>query len=446
MEFRGYVGPRRTWLLRSIIGLLALFVIIGLVSTGAYVYLGLRGRSQGDRLIAELRAEEIQPQVGLETLAGLSDPEVVNMAMAEGEWETAYSAVLFSTQLSDRENIGNLLLLGQGYADSGDNSQAELCYQQASLISTLSPTLSDYARANSFLEIAGRFAELGGKEQAIQNNDQAFALAAHSPFVKDPLRADILGELAKEYQDLGLSEKAQECSQLQAELRYATVDSENPAENNPEQPVANFLTRISAPTAAMVASYEDRRKEAIRGLIDYLSGSSGVDSIPQDLATEVAQALVNEDGARKASYEDELAAASSLVLRIGISEARIDWLLIKYRVALGGYGVELVPAWSSDVDTIAAELSLAREELHAIYGEQIDTFGDQTAKDRAWFDVLRLEILEGRLGLYPNYPEQELIAQLAEVTERLIEAGDTSLHPEVVYEDGTPLFSLSWAG
>ena len=65
--------------------------------------------------------------------------------------------------------------------------------------------------------------------------------------------------------------------------------------------------------------------------------------------------------------------------------------------------------------------------------------------DRAWFDVVRFEILAGELGLYPDYPEEELIAQLTEVTESLAEAGDPSLHPEVRYEDGTPRFGLAWA-
>jgi hypothetical protein len=161
--------------------------------------------------------------------------------------------------------------------------------------------------------------------------------------------------------------------------------------------------------------------------------------------TKVTQALVNEDNARRTALEDQMGAATSMVLRIGIAEARVDWLLIKYRVALGAFGLDLVPAWSEDVAGIAAELGTARGELHAIYGEQIDTFADEMAKDRAWFDVVRLEILQGQLGLYPEYPEEELISQLSEVSARLAEAGDQSVRPEVSYEDTTPVFKLAWA-
>lgn len=446
MQIGGHGDPRRTRLRRGIIGLLAVLVIIGVVSSGAYLYLRLTGSSQGVLAVDQLGTEEVEPRLALGTLAGASDLEVVNRALAEGELETGYAGTLFNTQFSDRESIGNLLLIGARRAVAGDTARARSCYEQASLMSTLSPTLSDFDRASSFVGIGGRFAELGDRETAVSNLDQAFALAVHSPIMRDPLRADLLDQVAEEFESLDLREKAEGSRALGAEIRYGTAEDESPGQGDSEQSVANFLTGIAAPSAAMVTSYEERRAEAVRELMDFLQGSSGRDAVPQDLATGVTQALVNEDEARSTSYEDELASASSLVLRIGTAQARVDWLLLKYRVALGAYGLELVPAWSDDVATVAAELNAARRELHTIYGEEIATFGDQTAEDRAWFDVLRWEILQGRLGLYPGYPEQELVSQLMEVTGRLTEAGVTSLFPEVVYEDGTPRFSLAWAG
>jgi len=437
--------PRSTCLWRGVIGLLVLLVVIGLASGGFYLYLRTLGNSGRDPTVGDLRGDKVDPSIGLSTLAGAPDMDVVNKALEEDQVETAYATTLFSTQLSDREMIGSLLLVGEAYADAGDKARAQSCYRQATLISTLSPSLSDSARALSLVEIGGSLAESGDQGEAAFNYDQAFALAAYSPFLRDPLRADLLGELAEEYASLGLNAKAEECRVLEAEIRYSGGEGQSPAAGEPEQPVANFLTGIPSPGPAMVASYTERRVDAISELMEFLQGSSGREAVPQDLATEVTQALVNEDQARAASYEDELAGASSLVLRIGIAESRVDWIRVKYRIALGGYGLDLVPAWSSDVVGVSEELKAAHQELHAIYGEQIDTFGDSTAKDRAWFDVLRLEIMQGRLGLYPDSPEQELISELTEVTGRLNEAGDTSLHPEVVYEDGAPRFRLAWA-
>jgi len=444
MVLGGRAGSRRTCLLRGILGLLALLVLIGVASGAAYLYLRVTASHGGSYAVDYMRPNEIDPPAALATLAGVSDLEVLNQSLSQGDLETAYATVLFSTQLTDREQVGNLLLLGQAYAAEGDSSRAQLCYRQVSLISVLSPTLSDLGRVSSFLEVGEGFAESGNREEALLNYDQAFVLALHSPFMKDPHRAETLGLLATGYSEMGRSDMSQECSSLQTEILYSTDVTGTTSTETPEQPIANFLTQIPSPPAAMVASYEERRKEAVRELRDALQASSDVSAVSQELVTDVTQALVNEDNARRTAYEDELAAASSMVLRIGIAEARVDWLLVKYRVSLGGYGRDLVPAWSDDVAGIAAELNAARAELHAIYGEQIDTFSDEMAKDRAWFDVLRLEMEQGRLGLYPDYPEEELISQLAEVSTSLAEAGDPSLHPEAIYEDSVPVFSLAW--
>jgi hypothetical protein len=440
----GHSGMGRIWLSRIILMLLVLMIVMGAVTGGAYLYLRRKGPSATSEPVAQLRLDRIEPALALATLAGAGDLDVVNEAIREGELETAYATTLFSTQLTHREVVGNLLLLGQRYAGGGDKTRARMLYQQASLFSTMSPTLSDAGRAYAFVQIGGGLSNWGDRAGALSNYEQAFALALHSPFIRDPHRADLLGQLALEYDSLGERERAAESRTLQAEILYTTEGQETGTEGEGEQPIANFLVQIPAPAAAMVASYEEKRVEAVVNLIDALRSSSSRREIPQELGTEIAQAFANEDKARSTAYEDELAAASSMVLRIGIAQARVDWLLIKYRVASGAYGLTLVPAWSEDVTGIAAELNKARTELHDIYGDQIATFGDQTAKDRAWFDLLRLEILQGRLGLYPDYPLEELISSLGEVTRSLIETGDPSLHPEVFYEGSIPRFSLVW--
>jgi len=438
-------SSRQTCVMRGMLGLLILLVIVGVASGGAYVYLRLSGSSNSSSPVEQLVSAKVEPSLALATLADVGDVEVVNSALEQGELETAYVTILFSTQLTDKERVGNLLLLGQEYEAAGDRPRAQACYQHASLISTMGPTLSDFGRASNFIQIGESFADWGNREKALFNYDQGFALALHSPFIKDPHKADILGRLAEEYDSIGEREKAAESRVLQAEVLYTTEESETAPEVIPDQPIANFLTQIPAPDAAMVASYEDRRVEIVRELLDFLQDSPNGEAVPEELALEATQAFVNEDKARSTAYEDELDSASSMVLRIGVAEARVDWLLIKYRMALGAYGLQLVPAWSDDVEEIAAELAEAHGELHGIYGEQIATFGDETAKDRAWYDVLRLEMMRGSLGLYPNYPEAELISELTEVTGRLVEAGDRSVHAGVRYEGSTPLFSLAWA-
>jgi tetratricopeptide (TPR) repeat protein len=445
MFLKGSSGSRRTYVSWVILGFLVLLIVVGLVSGGGYLYLRFSSPSRWSDPVQQLRKDRIDPSLALLALAGVDDLEVVNRALVAEELETAYPTILFSTELADGERVGSLLLLAQTYSTAGDNSRAQLCYQQANLITTLSPTLSDFAKANAFLEIGRGLAGLGSKGEALSNYDQAHVVASHSPYMRDPHRADVLGKLAEGYQALGENAKGSECSAQQVDIRYVFGEAGEASESPPEQPISPLMMEIPEPTEAMIASYEQRRVETVQQLIDSSEGASEGEAIPEDLMTDVAQALLNEDEARQGIYEQQLAGASSMVLKIGIAQARVHWLIIKYRVALGGYGLEPVPGWTEDLADIEAELNAAYGELHNTYEEQIGTFSDDTAVDRAWFHLLRFEIEQGRFGLYPDYPQEELLSQLTGVTERLIASGDLSLYVDVVYEGDTPLFTLATA-
>jgi len=442
MVRRGSPASGRSLISWVMLGFLVLLIVVGLVSGGAYLYLRFRSSASWSDPIQQLRKEEVDPSLALLTLAGANDLEVVNRALTLKELETASATILFSTELANGERVGSFLLLAQAYATAGDSNRAQLCYQHANLMATLSPTLSDFAKANAYLEIGKGLAELGNRGEALSNYDQAYLVAAHSPYVRVPHRAGVLGKLATAYQALGESGKASECLALQAEIQYVSDESEEASERPPEPPIAPFMMEIAEPTEAMVTSYEQRRVETVQQLIDFLQGASEGEAIPEDLMTDVTQALLNEDGVRQGVYEEQLAGASSMVLKIGMAEARVHWLVIKHRVALGGYGLQLVPAWTDDLADIQAELNAAYRELHNTYDEQIRTVSDDSGVDRVWFHLLRLQIERGRLGLYPDYPEEELLSQLMEVTERLIASGDLSLYVDVDYEGGTPLFTL----
>jgi len=436
-------APRRTYISRIILGFLVLLILVGVVSGGAYLYLRYSSPSRWSDPVQQLQKDKIAPSLALLTLTGVNDLEVVNRALMEEKLETAYATILFGTELANGERVGSLLLLGQAYTAAGGNGRAQLCYQQANLITTLSPTLSDFAKASAYLEIGEGLAQLGNRGEALFNYDQAHIVTLHSLYMRDPHRADVLGKLATAYEVLGEGTRASECSAQQAEIRYVFDEPEEASESPPEQPMSPFTMDIPEPTAAMVASYEQRRVEVLQELIGFLEGASQGEAIPEDLMTDVTQALLNEDEARQGVYEQQLAGASSMVLKIGVAEAWVDWLVVKYRTALGGYGLQLVPAWTDHSADIEAELNAAYLELRNTYDEQISTFSDNTAIDRAWFHVFRFEIEQGRLGLYPDYPEEELLSQLTEASERLIASGDSSLYVEVVYEGDTPLFSFA---
>jgi hypothetical protein len=133
-----------------------------------------------------------------------------------------------------------------------------------------------------------------------------------------------------------------------------------------------------------------------------------------------------------------------LLEKVAIAWHKIRWLTIKYQVALGGYGLSMVPEWEAQSAEIQSELSKAYEDLYALHGEQVIALPEADTIDRAWVEVFRQEIEVGQLGLYPNYPEEQLTAKLKEATEKLIASGqDRSLRVDILYQDNVTVFILT---
>jgi hypothetical protein len=133
-----------------------------------------------------------------------------------------------------------------------------------------------------------------------------------------------------------------------------------------------------------------------------------------------------------------------LLEKVAVAWHKVRWLTIKYQVASGGYGFSLVPEWEAEAAEIQSDLSKAYEDLYALHGEQVIALPEADTIDQAWVEVLRKEIEVGRLGLYPNYPEEQLAAKLKEATEKLIAGGqDKSLPVDILYQDNVRVFILT---
>ena len=139
------------------------------------------------------------------------------------------------------------------------------------------------------------------------------------------------------------------------------------------------------------------------------------------------EALIEEDRQKLPFYEGELATATRLSRKIDITEAQIEWLTTKYKVARQAYGISLVPEWETQAEQIRADLTKTYERLFALYADLIVALPEISQIDKATEERLRREILAGELGRYPNYPEEQRQKQLLDVTNQL-EATQPELH------------------
>jgi hypothetical protein len=249
-------------------------------------------------------------------------------------------------------------------------------------------------------------------------------------------RRDLLALLKEAYGALGEDGRAE-----LAEARIVELDQQDqpqppaiPAER-PDLPMGE--EPLSSPE---VGALEEARRQAAFALLESLAEGEQVGGL--------AQALQAEDAAKAQFYQQALEDTSQPGRRIDAHWQMIRWLMIKYQVAAGGFGLTLVPEWESDLAGIQSALSKAYEDLFFDYEDLV------TALPEAWligpgsYQVRRQVILDGRLGRYVNYPARQMVDKLQDAARGLIASGSGDrLYVDVTAEEEEALrFFLSPAG
>jgi hypothetical protein len=437
------MGSIRKWLFFILVSGFLIFVLAGIVAFGAYFFTSRREISlpAWSDPIAHIETEEVMPALALLPLAEVPSSKAFSQALEASKLESAYTILVFGLDLSERERVGSFLLLARRYAEVENATKAKLCYRRASDIATLSPVLSDFTRADAYLQAGRGLANLREQGEAKLNYDQAYTIALYSPHLKKAHQKSILDKLVSAYKAIGESQSAEQALNQSAALDMEASDSTEP--EPPDQDREFLLGHPKEPTLIPqeITEAEAVRREAAHNLSNYLL--STLKQPPDHLKVKLAQALRAEDEARLSFYHTEPAAQSTLLEKVAIAWHKVRWLTIKYQVALGDYGLSLMPEWEAQVAEIQSELSKAYEDLYALYSEQVIALPEADTIDRAWVEVLRREIEVGRLGLYPNYPEVQLAAKLKEATEKLISAGqDRSLRVDKLSQDNVDIFIL----
>ena len=407
---------RRNWLW-ILLAFVALFVVVAVVSGAAFLYLRQQ-RLENEVWREPLSAvvpEDVEADLALYPLAGAADLETLDAAITNGDLETAYAALVYNPELQDEQRIGRLILLGRRFTDAGIAEKAHLSYQQIYEIAVLSPVLSDPTRADALLAAGRGWAEVGRDARALEAYDQVYVIAVRSPYLHMAHRRDLLAMLETAYLEVEAPNKAAEARQRIIELDQGSRPQQpQEAGDTPDLGVETEV--VSSPE---VGAIEEGRRQAAYNLIQSLNGAE----IPPELANELAMALRAEDAAKLALYRQEMEAATQLSRRIGLHWQIIGWLTLKYRVAMQAFGLSLVPEWEEQRADIQSELSKAYEDLYFDYEDLVTGLPDATLIGPGSYQVRRQMVEAGRLGLYPNYPEDQMAAKLSDAASRLISAG-----------------------
>jgi hypothetical protein len=440
-------SSQRKWLMTALAAGTVFFVAVGLLSIGSFIVLSKRRSAEPSSLqitwedpFSSVALTQVSPSTGLMGLAGMGDVTAINTALRSDQVDSAYSLLTTGTRLTDEERIGSLLLVGKRYAAANNVAMARLTYRQVILIATLSPALSDFARADAFSQAGEELAKLKQVHEATIALNQARTVALYSAYLKPAHRKLVLDRLVPAYSALGSGREAWD--ELEIALKPGGKGQISAAD-----PTDSVLGQLAKRDVALpqVQSAQTDREEKANALAEYVRDRGG--KLSDSLVSGLGAALTVEDAMRQGTYEAGILQATTPADKIALLAGRVHWISLKYAVARRAQGVSLVPAWEEQLSTIQSDLAKARQGLYAYYADQIVTLPDESAIDRAWVELYRDELEMGRLGLYPNYPEQQLLSKLREATLKLMAAGrdqglrvDTVLgsaeHPLLFLADG----------
>jgi len=422
-------------MLLAVVGLL---LVVAIAAVVIVLLTQQQPRSVGwhDPIIAIL-PEEIAADLALYPLAGASELDTVDAAIDNGDLETAFAALVFGMDLTDAQRIGRLILLGGLFADAELPERSALAFQQIEDTALLSPELNDPARADALLASGRGWAVLGEHDRALEAYDQVYLIAAQSPFLQMANRRDLLGALEIAYREAGDDQRAEESHAAIIELDQQTTPHP-PASPGRVPSLIQEETAISSPE---VGALEDARRQAAFDLLDPLSEG---EAPPANLVERLAGALEAEDSAKLELYQQELGSTTQPNRRIAVNQQLARWLMLKYKVASGGFGISLVPEWETALADIQSELSKAWEGLFFDYEDLVTSLPEATLIGPGSYAVRRQVLLDGRLGRYPNYPAEQLADKLQDAVRDLISSETVDqLYVDVRRDDGDQLFFLS---
>lgn len=412
-------------------------ILWGAVAVFANRQMGAPPRPAG--LAGYVKTDALDASLLLRSLAGMPDRQVLGYVLQAGRAESAFAILAFGDSLSDSERANALLTLAQVYAAANDTEKASICLGLLANLAVLGSDFHDYQKANLLLQAGDGLAALGRRPEAEDAYDRVLEIARFSPVLQASIRAQLLQSLATKYGALGVTSKSLEASQA----------AEQPAPSSVTEPVTIALptapvTWQDAPTWTALKSAEMARYQAVIELITAMESKAGGQTEAKRQA--VAKALLAEDEAQDQFYNDQRPKAASVSARLALSQGRIAWLTLKWRVAARGFGISLVPDWENKLRDLEANLRRALEDHYTLHLELAALLPDPLAARQATMEALVDELKLSRLGLYPNAPERGLAGDLAAaIQERIALRDDGSLYVVAATRSGTTDIGFTFA-
>jgi hypothetical protein len=361
-------------------------------------------------------------------LTEMSSADALSASLDQAHLENAYALIAYDLDLPDAARIGALLQLGTRYATAKDSRKASVSYQAAALLATLSPSLSDVVRLDTYQQASAGLRALGANQAARWVTDQSYLVTQHSPNLARDVRIRRLNQIADAYTALGVNSLAAQARTKANEL----AGTSNEIPTVVARPVFNpMLGKL--PASPRVDAAQKLRFAAAQQLADDLKDAKPGAGWPSDSLAQLTDALIEEDEARQAYYDQQLATQDPAI-QIALWNDRVHWLALKNRVARGAFGKDLVPEWSKDKAAIAEAWHQAWDNYFRLAEAQAGATKSQDPNLATEF-VLRQELVAIRWG-WSVADEQDVYRLLDQINQSLMKSPFLTLHLDAITRNG----------
>ncbi|MGE5139318.1 MAG: hypothetical protein ACM3JD_07650 [Rudaea sp.] len=380
--------------------------------------------------------KKIAPASALARLGGFNVSQAIDESLQQGDWESALATLTFSPELSDATRAGNLLTLGSRYAAAKQTAKAAWTYTYAADLAVTSPLPADPVRAGILLQAAQGLAGIDLKAAARSALDQSFLVVEYSPSIPRDSRARLYAQIADLYGQFGVKNLADQARQRSEQADTETGDEPAASPHRPYR-----LESGDMPKSDELQASTKARVTAARLLIDQLNlhPAKTEKDLPDNLIRDLGDRLFEEDQIREKYYTDSQSTDPSV--EVALLRDRAQWLSLKLRVGLRGFGLSIVPEWESDADSISTELSDTYDRIFQLSEDAAGKAEQPDEADNRMEDVLRGELVAARWGFY-NADENELRSRLGEVESRLNDSQASGLRLDSYLRDKNAFYIL----
>jgi hypothetical protein len=381
-----------------------------------------------DDPLSSLQPDRIAPALALMQLAGDPPDALVTQALYAGQMETVRAILTFRSMLSEAARLGPLLQLARHYAAADQPQIAALVYGQARAVAILAPGLSSFERSQSLVQGSEGLLALGETAAALDCADQAKRIGQQAPDLLPAQRSQLftsLRPLADQLDD--------------ATLRQQLVDlTRNPFLSPQGTLMLNHLAQPAEPVAfdGPVTTAIATRKQRARELAERIAFTNGVDIDPE--RQTLAQALLAEDEARSAFIGQTQATGLSLSQQLWLALDYREWLLLKLRIAAGGFGLALVPEWEANRTALVRELGARTNALDALLTSLAAAEPEPVNQALLRYTAQSWLALQFELGLYPDRAAVDLDRSLRESVLAVAQAGAPLALPVALAPNASP--------